>query len=185
MERITPEFKWICFRVTKIVNSCLFLSFWKNRSAVAVDAFMLLGDSWKRKAFVPLCSPGTWRTPSVDSPSSNSVKTSICREGSTPSPQTAPSPRITQNVLSNTRDSMACIVSVHRLPPLEIGRVSPKPGERKDHPAAGGEVAKKGTRPPRAKEGSPHLDTHAARQPRRRAPPPGREKEPSQSTQDS
>jgi hypothetical protein len=69
--------------------------------------------------------------------------------------------------------------------PLEIGRVSPKPGERKDHPAAGGEVAKKGTRPPRAKEGSPHLDTHAARQPRRRAPPPGREKEPSQSTQDS
>lgn len=141
MERITPEFKWICFRVTKIVNSCLFLSFWKNRSAVAVDAFMLLGDSWKRKAFVPLCSPGTWRTPSVDSPSSNSVKTSICREGSTPSPQTAPSPRITQNVLSNTRDSMACIVSVHRLP--------------------------------------------AARQPRRRAPPPGREKEPSQSTQDS
>lgn len=43
---------------------------------------------WKRKAFVPLCSPGTWRTPVVDSPSSNSVKTSICREGSTPSPQT-------------------------------------------------------------------------------------------------
>lgn len=43
---------------------------------------------WKRKAFVPLCSPGTWRTPAVDSPSSNSDKTSICREGSTPSPQT-------------------------------------------------------------------------------------------------
>lgn len=28
----------------------------------------------------------------------------------------APSPRITQNALSNTRDSMACIGSVHRLP---------------------------------------------------------------------
>lgn len=43
---------------------------------------------WKRKALVPLCSPGTWRTPVVDSSSSNSVKTSICKEGSTPSPQT-------------------------------------------------------------------------------------------------
>lgn len=55
--------------------------------------------------------------------------------------------------------------------PLEIARVSPKPGERKDHPAAGGEVAKKGTRPPRAKEGSPHLDTHAARQPQAQGTP--------------
>lgn len=55
--------------------------------------------------------------------------------------------------------------------PFEIRRVSPKPGERKDHPAAGGEVAKKGTRPPRAKEGSPHLDTHAARQPRAQGTP--------------
>lgn len=142
MERITPEFKWICFRVTKIVNSCLFLSFWKNRSAVAVDAFMLLGDSWKRKAFVPLCSPGTWRTPSVDSPSSNSVKTSICREGSTPSPQTAPSPRITQNVLSNTRDSMACIVSVHRLPLLERRRQWREPGAAETAPGGRGEIGR-------------------------------------------
>lgn len=54
---------------------------------------------------------------------------------------------------------------------LEIRRVSPKHGEGKDHPAAGGEVAKKDTRLPRAKEGSPHLDTHAARQPRAQGTP--------------
>lgn len=55
-------------------------------------------------------------------------------------------------------------------PPRNRERVS-KPGERKDHPAAEGEVAKKGTRPPRAKEGSPHLDAHTARQPQAQGTP--------------
>lgn len=45
MERMTPEFKGACFRVASTVNSCLFLSFWKNCSAVAVGALMLLGVS--------------------------------------------------------------------------------------------------------------------------------------------
>lgn len=48
IERITPEFKWACFKVTRIVNSYLFLNFWKNISAVSGDAFTLLEVS-KRK----------------------------------------------------------------------------------------------------------------------------------------
>lgn len=48
IERITPEFKWACFKVTRIVNSYLFLNFWKKISAVSGDAFTLLEVS-KRK----------------------------------------------------------------------------------------------------------------------------------------
>lgn len=42
IERITPEFKWACFKVTRIVNSHLFLNFWKKISAVSGDAFTFL-----------------------------------------------------------------------------------------------------------------------------------------------
>lgn len=42
IERITPEFKRACFKVTRIVNSHLFLNFWKKISAVSGDAFTFL-----------------------------------------------------------------------------------------------------------------------------------------------
>lgn len=44
----------------------------------------------KRKALLPLCSPGTCRTPAAEPGSRSSASTSICSEGSTPKPATAP-----------------------------------------------------------------------------------------------
>lgn len=44
---------------------------------------------------LPLCSPGTWRTPSVEPPSCSSDSTSICSEGSTPKPETDPESAVT------------------------------------------------------------------------------------------
>lgn len=41
-EKITPEFKSVCLRDTNMVNSCLFLSFWKKSSAFSGDAFIFL-----------------------------------------------------------------------------------------------------------------------------------------------
>lgn len=56
----------------------------------------------KRKALLPLCSPGTWRTPAAEPGSPSSDSTSICSEGSTPKPTTDPESAVNPPVASAT-----------------------------------------------------------------------------------
>lgn len=78
-----------------------------------------------RKALLPLCSPGTWRTPSAEPSSRSSDSTSICNEGSTPNPATDPESAVT--LAADTATSR----TLPPLPPLPAPAAARGPGHRR------------------------------------------------------